>query len=409
MPHADALAERAMGDVILVINAGSSSIKFAIFTADAGVESGAILRGQIEKIGTAPALQARCRDGSAITQEAPPGSAGTVSSLAFLLDWLKLHLGEHRLVGAGHRVVHGGENHSAPVRIDGTVIESLEALIPLARLHEPIEVEAIKGLAKLSPGIPQVACFDTAFHHHRPSVDKLFAIPREYTAAGVRRYGFHGLSYEYIADRLPQLLGEGAVGARVVVAHLGSGASMCAMRGGRSIATTMGFTPLDGLMMGTRCGAIDPGVLLYAIQERGMSAHEVSEILYTRSGLLGVSGISNDMRDLLASADPHAQEAIDLFVYRAVRELGALVAVLGGLDALVFTGGIGERSHEIRAMICDRLRWLGAELDVEANRRHAVVIGTVSNRAGVFVVPTDEERVIARHTLRLLGTARAPG
>lgn len=398
-----------MGDVILVINAGSSSVKFAIFATDAELESGAILRGQIEKIGTAPALEARCRDGSVITEEAPAGTAGTVPSLAFLLGWLKLHLGEHRLVGAGHRVVHGGENHSAPVRIDDAVIESLEALIPLARLHEPMEVEAIKGLAKLSPGIPQVACFDTAFHHHRPSVDKLFAIPREYTAAGVKRYGFHGLSYEYIAGRLPLLLGESAVGGRVVVAHLGSGASMCAMRGGKSIATSMGFTPLDGLMMGTRCGAIDPGVLLYAIQERGMSAHEVSEILYTRSGLLGVSGISSDMRDLLASTDPHANEAIDLFVYRAVRELGALVAVAGGLDALVFTGGIGEHSHEIRAMICDRLRWLGIELDVEANHRHAIVIGTVSNRIGVLVVPTDEEQVIARHTLRLLGTARTPG
>lgn len=396
-----------MSDVILVINAGSSSIKFAIFAAGTGPESSAILRGQIEKIGSAPVLQARRQDGSTITEEAPPGTAGTVPGLAFLLDRLKLHLSEHRLVGAGHRVVHGGENHSAPVRIDDAVIGSLEALIPLARLHEPMEVEAIKGLAKLSPGIPQVACFDTAFHHHRPLVDKLFAIPREYTMAGVKRYGFHGLSYEYIAGRLPQLLGEGAAGGRVVVAHLGSGASMCAVRDGRSIATTMGFTPLDGLMMGTRCGAIDPGVLLYAIQERGMSAHEVSDILYTRSGLLGVSGISNDMRDLLASTDPHAREAIDLFVYRAVRELGALVAVAGGLDTLVFTGGIGEHSHEIRAMICDKLRWLGIELDAEANRRHALVIGTVSNHPGVLVVPTDEEQVIARHTLRLLGTAHS--
>lgn len=396
-----------MSDVILVINAGSSSIKFAIFAADSGLESDAILRGQIEKIGTAPALQARRQDRSVIIEEAPAGTSGTVPSLAFLLDWLRLHLSEHRLVGAGHRVVHGGENHSAPVQIDDAVIGSLEALIPLARLHEPMEVEAIKGLAKLSPGIPQVACFDTAFHHHRPAVDKLFAIPREYTAAGVKRYGFHGLSYEYITGRLPQLLGGDAAGGRVIVAHLGSGASMCAIRDGRSIATTMGFTPLDGLMMGTRCGAIDPGVLLYAIQEQGMSAHDVSDILYTRSGLLGVSGISNDMRDLLASADPRAREAIDLFVYRAVRELGALVAVLGGLDALVFTGGIGEHSHEVRAMICAKLRWLGIELDAEANRRHALMIGTISNRAGVLVVPTDEEQVIARHTLRLLGTARS--
>ncbi|HSN42148.1 MAG TPA: acetate/propionate family kinase [Burkholderiales bacterium] len=393
-----------MSDAILVLNAGSSTIKFALFASGAEPESDAILRGQVENIGTAPALEARHRNGSITAMPAPAGTAGTAPSLAFLLDWLKPSLSGHRLAGAGHRVVHGGENHSMPVRIDGGVIKSLEALIPLARLHEPIEVEAIKALAKLRPGIPQVACFDTAFHHHRPSVDKLFAIPREYTAAGVKRYGFHGLSYEYIAGRLPQLLGERA-GARVVVAHLGSGASMCAMREGRSIATTMGFTALDGLMMGTRCGAIDPGVLLYAIQERGMSAHEVSEILYTRSGLLGVSGISNDMRDLLASDHPHAKEAVELFVYRATRELGALAAVLGGLDALVFTGGIGEHAAEVRAMICEKARWLGVELDAAANRRHQTIISAPASVPVVCVVPTDEEIVIARHTRRLLETA----
>ncbi len=393
-----------MSDAILVINAGSSSIKFALFAADVEPESGAVLRGQVENIGTAPALKAQRRDGSVIAKQAPAGTAGTVPSLAFLLDWLKLSLSEHRLAGAGHRVVHGGENHSMPVRIDDGVIGSLEALIPLARLHEPIEVEAIKGLAKLRPGIPQVACFDTAFHHHRPPVDKLFAIPREFTAAGVKRYGFHGLSYEYIAGRLPQLLGDRA-GTRVVVAHLGSGASMCAMREGRSIATTMSFTALDGLMMGTRCGAIDPGVLLYAIQERGMSAHEVSEILYTRSGLLGVSGISNDMRDLLASGHPHAKEAIELFIYRATRELGALAAVLGGLDALVFTGGIGEHAAAVRAMICEKAHWLGVELDVAANRRHQTIISAPTSGPVVCVIPTDEEIVIARHTRRLLETA----
>ena len=393
-----------MSDAILVINAGSSSIKFALFPADAELESGAILRGQVENIGTAPALKAREQDGSSIGEPAPQGTAGTIASLAFLLDWLKLHLSEHHLAGAGHRVVHGGENHSVPVRIDAGVIESLEALIPLARLHEPIEVEAIKGLARLRPGMPQVACFDTAFHHHRPGIDKLFAIPREYTAAGVKRYGFHGLSYEYIAGRLPEILGDRA-GGRVVVAHLGSGASMCAMREGRSIATTMSFTALDGLMMGTRCGAIDPGVLLYAIQERGMSAHEVSEILYTKSGLLGVSGISNDMRDLLASDDPHAKEAVELFVYRATRELGALAAVLGGLDALVFTGGIGEQAAAVRAMICDQARWLGVKLDAAANGQHRTLITTAASRVAACIIPTDEEIVIARHTRRLLETA----
>lgn len=391
-----------MSDAILVINAGSSSIKFALFpAASTGLDSGAVLRGQVENIGAAPVLKALRQDGSVIAEPAPQGTAGTVASLAFLLDWLKLNLGEHRLTAAGHRVVHGGENHSSPVRVDAGVIESLEALIPLARLHEPIEVEAIKGLARLRPGMPQVACFDTAFHHHRPNVDKLFAIPREYTAAGVKRYGFHGLSYEYIATRLPQILGERAAG-RVVVAHLGSGASMCAMRESRSVATTMGFTALDGLMMSTRCGTIDPGVLLYAIQERGMSAREVSDILYTRSGLLGVSGISSDVRDLLASADPRAQEAVELFVYRAVRELGALAAVLGGLDALVFTGGVGEHAAAVRAMICDKARWLGVELETAANRNHQILISTVTSRVAVCVIPTDEEIVIARHTRRLL-------
>lgn len=389
-----------MSDAILVINAGSSSIKFALFP-DAGLESGAVLRGQVENIGTAPVLKARRRDSGGITEQAPQGAAGTVASLTFLLDWLKLNLGEYRLAAAGHRVVHGGENHSAPVRIDTGVIESLEALIPLARLHEPIEVEAIKDLARLRPGMPQVACFDTAFHHHRPNVDKLFAIPREYTAAGVKRYGFHGLSYEFIATRLPQILGDRAAG-RVVVAHLGSGASMCAMREGRSVATTMSFTALDGLMMGTRCGAIDPGVLLYAIQERGMSAHEVSDILYTRSGLLGVSGISSDMRDLLASADPRAQEAIELFVYRAMREFGALAAVLGGLDAMVFTGGVGEHAATVRAMICEKTRWLGIELDPDSNFAHRTIISTPASRVAVCVIPTDEEVMIARHTQRLL-------
>lgn len=393
-----------MSDAILVINAGSSSIKFALFPAAAELDSGAILRGQVENIGTAPALKALQQDGTAIAEPAPQGTSGTVASLTYLLDWLKFNLGEHRLAAAGHRVVHGGENHSSPVRIDTAVIESLEALAPLARLHESIEVEAIKGVARMRPGLPQVACFDTAYHFDRPNVDKLFAIPREYTAAGVKRYSFHGLSYEYIATRLPQILGERAAGC-VVIAHLGGGASMCAVREGRSVATTMGFTALDGLMMGTRCGSIDPGVLLYAIEERGMSAREVSDILYTQSGLLGVSGISSDMRDLLASVDPHAQEAVELYVYRALRELGALAAVLGGLDVLVFTGGVGEHAAAVRAMICDKARWLGVELETTANRNHETLISKVTGRVAVCVIPTDEEIVIARHTRRLLHKA----
>ena len=395
-----------MGDAILVINAGSSSIKFALYPAGRELENGPLLRGQLESAGGSPHLRIS-RNGvpPEIIPVAIPSHDAELR-LAFLVDWLHIALHDYHVLAIGHRVVHGGEHHALPVFIDDAVIASLEALIPLARLHGPHEVAAIKALAASMPGARQVACFDTAFHYHRPQLDQLFAIPREYTAAGVRRYGFHGLSYEFIASRLPALLGKRAEG-RVVVAHLGNGASMCAMLRRKSIATTMGFTALDGLMMGTRCGAIDPGVLLYAIQERGFTAHEMSDILYNRSGLLGVSGLSSDMRDLLASADPHAKEAIDLFVYRAVRELGALVAVLGGLDALVFTGGIGEHAHEVRAMICAKLRWLGVELDAQANRRHATVIGAISDRAGVFAVPTDEEQVIARHTLWLLGAEGA--
>lgn len=390
-----------MNDVILVINAGSSSIKFALYPANHTLNKGPLLRGRLEDGGTSSRLIIS-RNGGApeiVSVDAPSNTPE--QRLAFMVVWLRNALNDYRVTGIGHRIVHGGERHALPIFIDDSVITSLEALIPLARLHGPHEVAAIKALAASMPGVRQIACFDTAFHHHRPLLDQMFAIPREYFAAGVRRYGFHGLSYEFIASRFPALLGEHAEG-RVVVAHLGNGASMCAMFRRKSIATTMGFTALDGLMMGTRCGTIDPGVLLYAIQERGFSAHEVSDILYGKSGLLGVSGLSSDMRDLAASDDPNAKEAINLYVYRAVRELGALVAVLGGLDALVFTGGVGEHSHEVRAMICDNLRWLGVELDAQANRLHATVIGTISNRAGVFAVATDEELVIARHTLRLL-------
>jgi acetate kinase len=396
-----------MSDAILVINAGSSSIKFALYPADSALEDGPLLHGRIEGVGIAagtPQLRVSRSGAATETLDVDGASSEPEHCLVYLIGWLRRNLGGHRLVGVGHRVVHGGEHHARPVFIDDAVIRSLEALVPLARLHGPHELAAIRALSDFLPGVRQVACFDTAFHHHRPMLDQLFAIPREYTAAGVRRYGFHGLSYEYIAQRLPAQLGERADG-RVVVAHLGNGASMCAMLGRRSLATTMGFTALDGLMMGTRCGAIDPGVLLYAIQERGFSAHEISDILYKRSGLLGVSGLSSDMRDLLASDSPHAHEAVKLFAYRAVREFGALAAVLGGVDAVVFTGGIGERAHEVRAMICDGLRWLGIELDAAANRSHQSLISTAASRITVCVIPTDEEIVIARHTRQLLDAA----
>lgn len=391
-----------MNDVVLVINAGSSSIKFAIYPAKHTLNDGPILRGKLEQADASSRLVISRNGGPPETIPAEISSNAPEQRLEYLAGWLRNALVDFRVAGIGHRIVHGGEHHEFPIFIDDKVIASLEALIPLARLHGPHEVAAIKSFAASAPGVRQVACFDTAFHHHRPLLDQMFAIPREYFAAGVRRYGFHGLSYEFIASRLPALLGERAEG-RVVVAHLGNGASMCAMYRRKSIATTMGFTALDGLMMGTRCGAIDPGVLLYAIQERGFTAHEVSDILYNESGLLGVSGLSSDMRSLEASADPNAKEAIALYVYRAVREIGALVAVLGGLDALVFTGGVGEHSHEVRAMICDKLGWLGVEIDAQSNIRHANVIGTIANRTGVFAVATDEELVIASHVLRLLG------
>lgn len=393
-----------MDDVVLVINAGSSSIKFAFYPANHPLNDGPILRGKLEQTDASSRLIISRSGGTPEIIPAKISSNAAEQRLEYLAGWLRSALIDYRVAGIGHRIVHGGEHHGFPIFIDDKVIASLEALIPLARLHGPHEVAAINSFAASMPGVRQVACFDTAFHHHRPQLDQMFAIPREYFAAGVRRYGFHGLSYEFIAGRLPALLGERAEG-RVVVAHLGNGASMCAMLRRKSIATTMGFTALDGLMMGTRCGAIDPGVLLYAIQERGFTAHEVSDILYNESGLLGVSGLSSDMRKLEASADPNAKEAIALYVYRAVREIGALVAVLGGLDALVFTGGIGEHSHEIRAMICDKLGWIGVELDAQSNIRHENVIGTIANRTGVFAVATDEELIIAQHVLRLLGAA----
>jgi acetate kinase len=298
--------------------------------------------------------------------------------------------------------VHGGTRYRAPVRIDDDVIATLKELIPLARIHEPHQLDVMLALTADRPELPQVACFDTAFHHTQPEIAQWFALPRELTDAGIRRYGFHGLSYEYIAEVLPQHLGAQA-GGRVIVAHLGNGASMCAMKQRRSIATTMGLTALDGLVMGTRCGAIDPGVLLYLIEERGLTAAEVSELLYERSGLLGVSGISHDMRTLLASDDARAAQAVELFVYHAARAAGSLAAALHGLDALVFTGGIGEHSAPVRAAISRRLQWLGIELDDTANDHAGPRISTARSRVGVWVIPTNEEQVIAHHTRRVLG------
>jgi acetate kinase len=388
---------------LLVLNCGSSSIKFALYSTAA--EPVRNVHGTIAGLGATPQFSARDADGK-------PMAAGAMKSAGdqpltqqtaprWLFDWLRSTGYGREIVGAGHRVVHGGERFLEPVLIDDAVLDALERLDPMAPLHQPHNLAAVRALKTLRPELPQVACFDTAFHRTQAPVAQHFALPRELTAAGIRRYGFHGLSYEYIAETLPDHIGERSKG-RVVVAHLGNGASMCALHKRRSIATTMGFTALDGLMMGTRCGAIDPGVIFYLMRERAMSADAVEHMLYHRSGLLGVSGLSSDMGELLASSDPRAHEAIELFAYRAARELGSLAAALGGLDAIVFTAGIGERSAAVRAMICDTARWLGVALDTDANSRHDIVISTSASRVTVCVVPTDEEIIIARHTRRRL-------
>lgn len=399
-----------MPSSILVLNAGSSSIKFALFRVGRGEPGERFLRGQVAGIRERPQLVFTDRQGKHTTpldlgtdpREAPS------RALNALLDWLQQELAAEPLAAVGHRVVHGGARFAAPVRVDAAVIEALQALVPIARLHQPYEIDAIRALLAREPELPQVACFDTAFHRTLPHVAQLFPLPRAIIDSGVRRYGFHGLSYAYIASTLPQLLAGSSTApehARVIVAHLGSGSSLCALQGGRSIATTMGFTALDGLMMGTRSGSVDPGILLYLLQERGMSVEELSDMLYHRAGLLGVSGLSSDMSTLLASTHPHAREAVDLYVYYVVREAGALVASLGGIDAFVFTAGIGENAAPVRARVCAALAWLDIELDTQANARHERCISTPASAVSVWVVPTDEELMIARETLHTAGLA----
>jgi acetate kinase len=386
---------------ILVLNSGSSSIKFALYSP--AREPARLLHGMISGIGATPGFSAADADGKPLPAELP--AAGPLThdiALARLFEWLDRRQAGAPLLGAGHRVVHGGERYAAPCRLDAATFAALEQLVPLAPLHQPHNLAGIRALMRLQPALPQVACFDTAFHAGQAAVARDFALPREFTAAGVRRYGFHGLSYEYIAGALPAHFGARASG-RVVIAHLGAGASLCATKDGKSIATTMGFTALEGLVMGTRSGTIDPGVLFYLMREKSMTPAQVEDLLYRRSGLLGVSGISSDMRELLASASPHAREAVELFCYRAAREIGSLAAALEGLDALVFTAGIGERAAPVRARICELCRWLGVELDEAANRENRTLISTPGSKVAVCVIPTDEEIVIARHTQRLLG------
>ena len=391
-----------MTDAILVLNAGSSSLKFSIFRVEGG-DSGLLARGQVEGIGTSPHFVLRGADSAVIDERAIGGdSLNHEQALTVVVESCQQRFKAQRLVAVGHRVVHGGVEYAAPVRVDDRVLAALERLVPLAPLHQPHNLAAIRAVSKRAPNLPQVACFDTAFHRTQPEVAQRFALPRRFTDEGVRRYGFHGLSYEYVASVLPKIDARAASG-RTVVAHLGNGVSMCAMRNGRSIATTMSFTPADGLVMGTRVGAIDPGVLLYLMTRHGMAARELEHLIYHESGLLGVSGVSNDMRALLASDDPRAAEAIDLFVYRIGRELGSLAAAVGGLDALVFTAGIGENAPVIRARVCRDAAWLGVGLDEAANDAGTKRISRPDSAVAVWVIATNEELMIARHTRRVLG------
>ena len=388
--------------MILVLNSGSSSIKFALFPARGEISRRTVLcEGQIDGIGDEVCFVAVDTARHQIASERLREGTTHEAALDLLLRWLDRQYTDHRLVGAGHRVVHGGTVYAAPVLVNSAVVADLERLVPLAPLHQPHNLAAITALATLHAKLPQVACFDTAFHCTQPQVATTFALPRQLTDEGIRRYGFHGLSYEYIASVLPDYVGPAAEG-KVVVAHLGHGASMCAMDARRSVATTMGFTALDGLAMGRRCGNIDPGVLLYLMSEKKMDAVAITDLLYERSGLLGVSGISDDMRTLLASNDRRAAEAIELFVYRIGRELGSLAAALGGLDALVFTGGIGEHAAKIREQVCKDAAWLGVMLDLNTNASGGPCITTRASRVSGWVIPTDEDLMIARHTVKLI-------
>jgi len=387
-----------MSDVIAVLNAGSSSFKFSLY-AQHGTDLALVVHGQAEELDTSPRFVARGPDGAVLEERAWGDGVvlGHAGALDHLVGFLRERSKAHRLVAVGHRVVHGGRAYMRPVRVDAAVLARLEQYVPLAPLHQPHNLAPIKALLERAPDLPQVACFDTAFHRTQPQVAQAFALPRSITEQGVQRYGFHGLSYEYIAGVLDRYSARAARG-KVVVMHLGNGASMCAIAHGRSVASTMGFTAADGLPMGTRCGSLDPGVVLYLMDELGMDARAIEDVIYRKSGLLGVSGISSDMRVLLASGDPRAKEAIALFVYRVGRELGSLAAALGHLDAIVFTAGIGENSAGLRDRICRDAAWLGVELDRAANERNGPCISMPASRVSAWVIPTNEELMIARHT-----------
>jgi len=394
-----------MTEAALVLNVGSSSVKFALYAMPA---LDLLCRGGIDAIGTDRAKFAVAGPRAADLEGASPLGSDHASVVAELLRTLAERLPDIDLIAAGHRVVHGGTEFSDPVRIDARVLEALQRFVPLAPSHQPQNLAAIRAVARAAPRLPQVACFDTAFHRTQPAHAQAFALPRAMTGEGIVRYGFHGLSYEYLAGVLPEFAGERANG-RVILAHLGHGASLCGLRGRRSVATTMGFTALDGLMMGTRSGAIDPGVVLYLLQQKGMTADAVSDLLYNRSGLLGVSGRSDDLRVLEADGGAAAEAAMDLFAYRAAREIGSIAAAIEGLDVLVFSAGIGERSPSMRARICAYSAWLGVALDAEANAANRTRIGAAGAAVDVLVIPTDEELPIARAVLKLLRATPGPG
>jgi len=392
-----------MSDAIIVVNAGSSSLKFALYPAVTRPMKGHLIcSGEIEGIGHKAHFVADQPGVGSLIDEGAGDVHTPEDALALLLRWAERQFPTHKLVAAGHRVVHGGTRFTGAAQIDDAVLAEMRALNSLAPLHQPHNLAAIDALLKLHPVLPQVACFDTAFHHTMPPLAAAFALPRKLSDEGVRRYGFHGLSYDYIANVLPDYLGPAADG-RVIVAHLGSGASLCAMRGRKSVATTMGFTPLDGLPMGTRCGSLDPGVVLYLMQQKGLSPQAISDLLYHSSGMLGVSGISDDMRALLTSNDPHAQQAVDLFVYRIGREIGSLAAALGGLDAIIFTAGIGEHAAEIRCRVLREAAWLGVIVEDAADADHRLT--RPDSRVSAWVIPTDEDLVIAQQSWDVLHPA----
>jgi acetate kinase len=394
-------------DTILVVNAGSSSVKFQVFEIDQKLKVKKLIKGQVDGIGTQPHLRAESADKTPLVDQAydPNSVSDLPAAIREAGGWLRQSQ-RLNLVAVGHRIVHGGPHCHHATLIDRQLVETLERYIPLAPLHQPNNLSPIRSLLKSYPELPQVACFDTAFHRGHDMVADHFAIPERFYDEGVRRYGFHGLSYEFVTGRLRELVPETA-SARLIIAHLGSGASMCAVSGGRSVESTMGFTALDGLPMGTRSGQIDPGVLLYFISEKGMNAEQVQHLLYSDCGLKGLSGVSNDMRVLEASSERNAKFAIDYFVYRIGLYAGMLAAALGGVDAFVFTAGVGENSASIRARVAEKLSWLGAQLDARGNINHKTDISTSASRLKLYVIPSDEELMIARHTLELIANSRS--